>query len=93
MHVAWLMGVTQSWPPTRTNGMALWSSPEKGAQAMVDDGLVKRFPKPDIALGQHVMSLPAGQTRLRSGVSRSDSLKVTLFGRGGYGSAPETNCP
>jgi metal-dependent amidase/aminoacylase/carboxypeptidase family protein len=30
MHVAWLMGVTQSWLPTRTNGMALWSSPEKG---------------------------------------------------------------
>jgi amidohydrolase len=64
----------------------------EGAQAMVDDGLVKSFPKPHIALGQHVMALPAGQTRLRSGplLSRSDSLKVTLFGRGGHGSAPET---
>lgn len=59
---------------------------------MVDDGLVKRFPKPDIALGQHVMSLPAGQTRLCNGplLSRSDSLKVTLFGRGGHSPAPET---
>jgi hypothetical protein len=30
------------------------------AQAMIDDGLFKKFPKPDVVLGQHVMSLPAG---------------------------------
>ena len=59
---------------------------------MVEDRLTSRFPKPDVALGQHVMSLPAGQIRIRSGtlLSRSDSLRVTLFGRGGHGSAPET---
>ena len=26
-----------------------------GAQAMIDDGLFERFPKPDVILGQHVM--------------------------------------
>ena len=26
-----------------------------GAQAMIDDGLFKRFPKPNAILGQHVM--------------------------------------
>ena len=99
MHVAWLMGVTQilaaykdKWHGTVVAVFQPGEETGEGAQAMVDDGLVKRFPKPDIALGQHVMSLPAGQTRLRSGalLSRSDSLKVTLFGRGGHGSAPET---
>ena len=32
----------------------------QGAQAMIDDGLFKRFPKPDVVLGQHVMVGPAG---------------------------------
>jgi hippurate hydrolase len=52
---------------------------------------VKRFPKPDIALAQHVMSLPAGRIAIRSGpvLSMSDSWEVKLFGRGGYGSGPE----
>jgi amidohydrolase len=99
MHVAWLMGVTKilaankdKWHGTVVAVFQPGEETGEGAKAMVDDGLTKRFPKPDIALGQHVMSLPAGQTRLRSGtmLSRSDSLKVTLFGRGGHGSAPET---
>jgi amidohydrolase len=99
MHVTWLMGVTRilaankdKWHGTVVAVFQPGEETGEGAQAMVDDGLVKRFPKPHIALGQHVMALPAGQTRLRSGplLSRSDSLKVTLFGRGGHGSAPET---
>ena len=32
----------------------------QGAQAMIDDNLFKRFAKPDVVLGQHVMSLPSG---------------------------------
>ena len=63
----------------------------EGARAMVEDGMVKRFPKPDIALAQHVMSLPAGRIAIRSGpvLSMSDSWEVKLFGRGGHGSGPE----
>lgn len=64
----------------------------EGARAMVEDGMVERFPKPDIVLGQHVMPLPAGQISTRAGLllSMSDSMEVTLFGRGGHGSAPES---
>jgi metal-dependent amidase/aminoacylase/carboxypeptidase family protein len=64
----------------------------EGALAMVKDGLAKRFPKPTVALAQHVLPLPAGQTAIPSGLllSRSDSLRVTLFGRGGHGSSPQT---
>lgn len=64
-----------------------------GAQAMVDDGLFDRFPKPDIVLGQHVSPLPAGKIGAHPGPSyaASDSLRVRLVGRGAHGSMPETS--
>jgi hippurate hydrolase len=63
----------------------------EGAQAMIDDGLFDRFPKPDIVLGQHVMPGPAGVVSYRAGTTQaaSDSLQVRMFGRGGHGSMPE----
>ena len=61
-----------------------------GAQAMVDDGLYSRIPRPDYVLGQHVMRLRAGSVGLRPGtiMAAADSMKITLFGRGGHGSLP-----
>jgi metal-dependent amidase/aminoacylase/carboxypeptidase family protein len=32
----------------------------QGARTMIADGMVKRFPKPDVTPGQHVMPLSAG---------------------------------
>lgn len=63
-----------------------------GARAMVDDGLFARFGTPDVVLGQHVAPLPAGFLGLRPGpaFAASDALRITLFGRGGHGSRPET---
>lgn len=99
MHVTWLMGATQILAANRDKWrgtvLAVFQPGEEtgeGARAMVEDGLTKRFPKPTVALAQHVLPLPAGQTAIRSGLllSQSDSLKVTLFGRGGHGSSPET---
>ena len=64
-----------------------------GAQAMIDDGLFARFPKPDVVLGQHVMSAPAGTLGSRAGAitSAADSLQIRLFGRGAHGSMPEAS--
>lgn len=61
-----------------------------GAHAMVDDALYDKIPKPDVVLGQHVMPLRAGRVGNRVGtiMGAADSFKVTLFGRGGHGSAP-----
>ena len=61
-----------------------------GADAMVDDGLYNKIPTPDFVFGQHVMPLRAGRVGNRSGtiMSAANSLKVTLFGRGGHGSMP-----
>ncbi|KAL4966669.1 M20 family metallopeptidase [Aspergillus stella-maris] len=61
-----------------------------GAQAMVDDGLYDKIPVPDVALGQHVMRLRAGSIGCRVGtiMAAADSMKITVFGRGGHGSLP-----
>ena len=63
----------------------------EGAQDMVDDGLFKRIPVPDVALAQHLLPGIAGTVRTRSGpfMSAADSLKVTVYGRGGHGSTPQ----
>jgi amidohydrolase len=98
MHVTWLMGVTQILAQNRDKWhgtvIAVFQPAEEtgeGARAMVEDGMIKRFPKPDVTLAQHVMSLPAGRIAIRSGpvLSMSDSWEVKLFGRGGHGSGPE----
>lgn len=63
-----------------------------GAKAMIADGILDRFPKPEVVLGQHVGPLPAGMIAYKTGtaLAASDSLKMQLFGRGGHGSQPES---
>jgi amidohydrolase len=65
-----------------------------GAKAMLDDGLLKRFPKPDVAVALHVGNgLPAGMVGITPGVynTNADSLRITIYGKGGHGSAPQTS--
>ncbi len=64
-----------------------------GAKGMVDDGLFKRFPRPDVALALHVGNeLPAGKVGITPGIydTNADSLRITIYGKGGHGSAPHT---
>lgn len=63
-----------------------------GARAMLDDGALDRFPRPDVVLGQHVTPLPAGTIGVRPGpqMSASDGIQVVLHGRGGHGSRPHS---
>ena len=62
-----------------------------GAKAMLDDGLFKRFPKPDYAFALHSWPLAYGTIGYNDGPvsSNSDSLEITFKGRGGHGSAPD----
>ncbi len=63
----------------------------QGAQAMLEDGLYTRFPKPDYALALHVDSqLPTGKIGYRSGpaLANVDSVDLTIHGRGGHGAYP-----
>ena len=100
MHVTWLIGTTtlfaQARKAWRGTLLAVFQPAEEtaeGSRAMIDDGLFTRFPKPDVILGQHVMSIPAGNIGWRSGAmtSAGDSLQITLFGRGGHGSMPQAS--
>ncbi|MGO8794655.1 MAG: amidohydrolase [Candidatus Sulfotelmatobacter sp.] len=64
-----------------------------GAKAMLDDGLFTRFPKPDVTVALHVSNnLPAGIVGITPGVynTNADSLRITIFGKGGHGAAPQT---
>jgi hippurate hydrolase len=64
-----------------------------GAKAMLDDGLLTRFPRPDVAVALHVGNiLPAGVVGITPGVfnTNADSLRITIYGKGGHGSAPHT---
>jgi len=100
MHVAWLAGTAalmardrDAWHGTL---MAVFQPAEEiaeGAQAMIDDGLFERFPKPDVILGQHVMPSSAGLIGSRAGVitSAADSLEIHMYGRGAHGSMPQAS--
>ena len=64
-----------------------------GARAMIKDGLVTRFPKPDFGVALHVgNTLPAGTVGITPGIydSNADSERITIYGKGGHGSAPHT---
>src|SRR6201997_1848574 len=100
MHVTWLAGATKLLAEVRTTWrgtlMVVFQPGEEtaeGAEAMIDDGLFKRFPKPDIVLGQHVMVGPSGTVAGRAGAitSAADSLQIRLFGRGAHGSMPQAS--
>ena len=100
IHVTWLAGASALFAETkdawRGTLMAVFQPAEEvaaGAQAMIDDGLFDRFPKPDVILGQHVMPMSAGIIASRTGVvtSAGDSFEIRMFGRGAHGSMPQAS--
>lgn len=63
-----------------------------GAKGMVADGLFNRFPKPDIGIALHdTNSMPVGKVSVTPGYAKAnaDSVKITVYGRGGHGAFPE----
>lgn len=63
-----------------------------GASAMLKDGFAARFPRPDFAISLHDdPRLPAGEVGYTPGFAKanSDTVDVTIYGRGGHGSAPQ----
>jgi hippurate hydrolase len=98
IHVACLLGMTKLMAdqPGQWDGtlLTLFQPAEEtgdGAQGMVDDGLLTRIPAPDVALAQHVLAGVAGTVGTHSGpfLSAADSIKITVYGRGGHGSMPQ----
>ncbi|GAA1167141.1 M20 aminoacylase family protein [Ornithinimicrobium humiphilum] len=65
--------------------------PGRGAQAMLDDGLLERFPL-DVLYGLHNLpGLPAGHLHVRPGgiMASEDNFTIVVHGRGGHAARPE----
>lgn len=99
MHVSALLGALERLVATKGEWsgtvVAVFQPAEEygaGSQAMIADGVLDRYPRPDIVLGQHVTPLPTGIIGVRPGtqMSASDGLTVVLHGRGGHGSRPHS---
>ena len=99
-HMAWWLGTARAlldmkdqWRGTL---MFIGQPAEEkiaGAQAMVDDGLFKRWPKPDFGFAAHVGPLPVGTVSVKDGVvsSASDTLHIRFNGVGAHGSMPDAS--
>ncbi len=64
-----------------------------GARMMLEDGLYKRFPKPQYALAFHdAAQFPAGQIGYTPGyaLANVDSVDIVVKGVGGHGAYPQT---
>lgn len=64
----------------------------RGATAMLDDGLVERFPFDEIFGIHNMPGLPVGQLRTRPGpiMSAEDIFEITLAGVGGHAARPHS---
>jgi len=64
-----------------------------GARAMIADGLLTRFPRPDFVIAVHDdPRYPSGTIGYHAGpiLSNSEGITIRIFGRGGHGARPET---
>ncbi len=98
VHVACLLGAGKllaghrgQWKGTLVTLFQPAEETGDGARGMVEDGLLERIPAPDVALAQHVLRGVAGTVGTRPGpvLSAADSVKITVYGRGGHGSMPQ----
>ena len=98
IHMTWLVGtarvlgqIKDHWSGT----LIFIGQPAEeavgGAQAMLDDGLFKRFPRPDFGFALHDdAELAAGTVGYTPGYSGAnvDSVDITVHGVGGHGAYP-----
>jgi hippurate hydrolase len=99
MHTACLLGAAQlladgqkHWGGTLVTVFQPAEETVDGAKAMVADGLARVTGPVDVVLGQHVAPLPAGRLATIPGpaLAGSTSMRVTVYGRGGHASMPNT---
>ena len=100
VHMASLFGTAEIMARTKSTWhgtLILIGQPAEetigGAEGMIRDGLFTRFPKPDAIVALHVGNeLPAGSVSITPGIynTNSDSVRITIYGKGGHGAAPDT---
>lgn len=97
MHTSWLIGAAtvlaqarESWHGTLMTVFQPGEETGQGSQAMIDDGMTERFPRPDVIVGQHLLQSRAGTVGCRRGqvLTSGDSFLVRFFGKGAHGGTP-----
>ncbi|MDY5785912.1 amidohydrolase [Corynebacterium sp.] len=97
IHTSALLGLCDFMDHTRDawsgTFIALFQPGEEigaGANAMIDDDLVDRIPRPDVCFGMHVMPGRAGQVMSKAGpqFAACDSIRIRIPGRSAHGSMP-----
>ncbi len=98
MHITTLIGTARQMAARKdqwSGTLVLIGQPAEerisGARKMLEDGLYKRFPKPDYALALHVSaSIPTGKLEAPLGIraSSSDSVDIIVHGVGAHGASP-----
>jgi hippurate hydrolase len=101
LHMASLVGAAEVMAHTKNTWhgtLMLIGQPAEetitGAKRMIEDGFLERFPKPDAGVALHVGNLlPAGKVGIAPGIfdTNADSVRITIYGKGGHGSAPHTS--
>jgi len=101
VHMASLIGTAEVMAQTKSTWhgtLVIIGQPAEetisGAKAMLADGFMTKFPKPDVAVALHVGNdLPAGKVGYTAGYisSNADSIKITIFGKGAHGSQPHNS--
>jgi len=90
---ALLAGAREHWNGTLVTVFQPAEELGSGARSMVDEGLADLVGKVSVALTQHVLPFPSGEVASRPGImfAMADSIKITVYGRGGHGSMSQSS--
>lgn len=99
-HIVTLLGAARLLSENRNfNGTVRFlfqpaEEPGRGAQAMIEDGILSRFPMDEIYGIHNDPTLPEGTfyTRIGSFCSSEDNFTIKIHGKGGHASAPQNVC-
>jgi hippurate hydrolase len=95
-HMAMLLGAARYLAETRNfagTAVLIFQPAEEGgagAKAMIDDGLLSRFPVDEVYGLHNLPGMPIGQFGIRPGpiMASTDSFRITVRGRGGHAAIP-----
>ncbi len=99
-HTAMLLGASKYLAKTRNfsgNAYAVFQPAEEGeagAKAMLDDGLMTRFPMKAMYGLHNAPWVPLGKMAVRNGamMAAADRFEITIEGKGGHGGMPQFVC-
>lgn len=90
LGAAWLLSQANDFNGTVRFVFQPAEEPGKGAQAMLDDGLLERFPMDEIYGLHNMPAIQAGKVHVRAGgiMASEDNFAIQIHGKGAHASSP-----